>query len=330
MKRWTVTAGIVVLLLGLAAVASDLDLKLLSESAERARLTELGLGYTDPGNAAEDYWPYFNGSAPLMKAPWWKKITELMKSEDPAGKAALHQAIQEAGPELDRLLAASRKKDYQLWGVFIKPDPKTNIVELKAPEYFDLFVPVRLLMARAQELEAGGEKKAVEEHYFAVIRIGNHLEQDPLTMSYILGNALKTSAASALVKFYETQGAAETAKKWDQYLSQLKARKETVRLIGEAMIYWSQAQAEPFIRNEDMPTCYRLEALANRVYCMESKEAGLKCKAMGPPAWVKKLKKEVAFEDPQARVILALLDNPLTAKQMLSIGFGAKPGEEEK
>lgn len=320
MKRWTVTAVIGVLLLGLVAAVSDEDLKKLSVSAEQARLTELGVTQTEPGNAAETYAAYLMDKAPIVKAEWFFQVTwsKVETPKDQAEKDLIAKGVKEAGADLDLLVAAGKRKDYQFWGPFWKPDPKANALNPGIPSYFTLTRLVSLLAARGKDLEAQGNATAAAEQYLAVVRIGNHLEREPIGLGYMFGMGLKKHGAQALAALYE-KGNPELAGKWKKYVEILDPRRAIIKMFFKDSAQWPPARAEAFIRNTDMPTSLRLEVLSFQNYCGQSTTAAAKCKALGPPDWVKKLKKEAPFSDPQAKIILPLMENSASWQDIMAI-----------
>ena len=118
--------GLAIVLLAASAPAETDDKSFIfSTSLEDKALTELGVKFSEPGNSAEGYLPYLNGTAPSLKTDWFQALTlkNAIDPEDDEAKKAQAAALAAAGPDLEALIAASRKQDYVMWGKLVKPDP---------------------------------------------------------------------------------------------------------------------------------------------------------------------------------------------------------------
>lgn len=314
----------VVLFAAVAAVKAETDDRsfIFSTSLEHKTLTELGVKFAESGNSAAGYLPYLNGTAPSLKTPWFQALNlkNAIDPEDDEGKKAQAAALAAAGPDLEALIAASRKQDYVMWGTLVKPDPKVTPFSITTLNFIDLTRLAYLLVGDAKLRAAQGDSSA-EERLLAAVRIGHHMEEDVESFAIVWGSLVKSKAATALSELYDKQGKKDLAQSWKQYAGSMEFKRKVVIETLKEMPGWSQAQTEAFVRNDDYPTSMRLEALIVARYCISSREAGLKCRIIGPPGWAKKLEQEAKFSDPQAASILALLKNPITLDELSWVEF---------
>jgi hypothetical protein len=318
--------ALAILLAAAGAIAADDPNLIFSISGEHKALADLGVKFTEPGNSAEGYLPYLNGTAPAMKAQWFQALNlqNAIDPKDDAAKKAQAAALAAAGPDLDALLAASRKQDYIMWGTLIKPDPKKTPFTMKTLNFIDLTRLAYLLVGDAKIRAAKGDATA-EERLLAAVRIGHHCTEDVESFSLVWGSLIKSKAAEELSALYAAQGKKDLADKWKQYSESMLQRRKAAIDAMHAVPNWSEAQYKAFILNPDMPTSLRLDALISARYCTRSKEDALKCRVTGPPAWVKELREDVKFADPQAATILPLLDVAMTSKELSMMDFNVPP-----
>ena len=311
-----------IILAAAAAVAADDPGVIFSVSGEQKALADLGVKFTEPGNAAEGYLPYLNGTAPSMKATWFQALNlgNAIDPKDEEQKKAQAAALAAAGPDLDALIAASRKQDYVMWGTLVKPDPKLTPFSMQTLNFLDLTRLACLLVGDAKIRAAKGDPSA-EERLLAAVRIGHHCEQDVESFTLIWGALIRVKAANALSELYEKQGKKDLAEAWKKYAASMETRRKAGIDTIKAFPNWTEAQLKAFILNQENPTSMRLEALIVGRYCLHSKEDALKCRLTGQPAWVKAVRQEVKFSDPQAQAILPLLDNAMTTKELTMMDF---------
>jgi len=313
------------ILVAVAAQPND-NLSSFSIAAENKALADLGVVFPDPGNAAVGYLPYLDGSAPSMKTPWFQALNlkNAIAPEDEEGKKAQALALASAGPDLDALLAASRKKDYIMWGLLIKPDPKVTPFSMQLLNFMDLACLAHLMIGDAKIRAAAGDQSA-EERMLAAVRIGHHLEEDVTAFGLVWGTIIKEKAAKALSEFYAAKGKKELAEKWSRYSVSMEAKRKTIMEFIKTAAASPRDRIEAVVTNPDYPTSLRIETLVQAHYCTSSREAGLKCRIIGPPAWVKQLEQEAKFQDPQAQAILPLLKNPLSLEELTQMDFINNP-----
>ena len=293
-------------LIAIGAPAWPVGFPELSVSAERARLERLGAGYTVPGNAADIYHLYLPGER--QEGAW--EVSEellsvdLLKPENDEQRALVDKAIEDYGPDLDRLLEASRKKDYQLWGVYFQVDQTKSLFAQEYPKYLNLLALARLLAARGDKLDKQGETAEAEEHYLAVVRIGGHLEREPLLIGYAIGRSIKNIGAQKLVALHQESGRPDLATAWTLYNESQEARPAPWAKFMALAVTMSPEKFSDLIKDDDLPVSLRLEALNQRHLCLIYRPGRInlikesaRCAFRGTPQWVLDLEEEMAVKD---------------------------------
>lgn len=313
--------ALAVVLVAAVAMAADDPAVIFSISGEHKALERLGIKFTEPGNAAEAYLPYLNGTAPSCKQGWFQalNVNNAIDPKDEEQKQAQAKARAAAGPDLDALLAASRKTDYIMWGKLIKPDPKITPFSIQSLNFLDLARLAYLLVGDAKIRAAAGEKSA-EERMLAAVRIGHHLEEDVQPFGAVWGMMIREKAAAALAEYHAPTNK-EKSEQWAAYAAATSKKRKAMVMALKDLAGWPEDRLRAIILNQDIMTSFRLEALNAARYCTESREDALKCRITGEPAWVKKVRREAKFSDPQAAAILPLLDNPLSLDELGKISF---------
>ncbi len=270
----------------------------LSTKAEAERMETLGVVFTEPGDASDDYMPYLKNEAPITQKDWFSDIRYSMIEEPEAGdKEKLSSALKEAAEDLNIMVKASRKKECNVYGKHIKPNVEKTFYADDILNYISVMRLCVLLSARAEELADQGKFDEAKEQGLAVMRIGSHMENDPIFIGYVLAAAIKKNGAKSMVTVCEKSQSPGEVKAWKMYLDVLKGR-ELVRnsLFMEFQFSFGEEDMRKLVAKEDFPRAMKLELISGKYYCIESKSMFLRCAALGPPDYVIEVMDQFAKE----------------------------------
>jgi hypothetical protein len=305
MKRLILLVGMMLLPLVVSSRLVPYYDSLLSVKAEEDRLTLLGVSFSEAGDAADIYLPYLQKDAAIAKNAWFSEISSsCLADKDPLACKWVKPALAAAGPDLDELVKASRRKDANLWKQF-KPDPATDVFQQPLPDYFNLRQLTVLLDMRGLQLDRDGKPDQALEQLLASLRIGCHLEKDRILLGRLVGLGIKISAADALARHFSAN--ADAAAKWTIYGQLQRARAVESRRVVEQFASWEAEDAKAFIRNTDFPEALNFEGLIQLHYCVSSDFAIVKCGVAGPPDWVVKAEDDYAKKDEFSKAMVTIL-----------------------
>jgi len=263
----------------------------------------MGVEHSKAGNAADVYIAYLNQDPEIVKQDWYKALgdVDILKPADAAAKKAVADALKAAGPDLDKLYEASKMKDFTLWGPHFKVDQEKHWVMWEIPNFVPMRQLCRLMIVRAEQMEAAGKQAEAREQMLAVVRIGNHFENSPMLIGFAIGHVYKQIGAKGLSEYHQRQGNQDGVRAWTLYHDILKMRAPAAMNFVNRIPDLSETHAESLILDQDLPKCARLEAVVQLHYCTKDRTSFLKCIAMGTPDWVVEIENKLAVQEPDLK-----------------------------
>jgi hypothetical protein len=299
----------------------------LTMADEAERMKNMGIVLTEEGDAAEVYkdfiGPDFETRAPVQDEEWYKKFsskenydlmdalreddfdTVVVALEDPG----VQEIFNTAGPSLDDLIAASRKKELTIYPDIVKFKPSENIfTQGVLAEHRPMQVTQNLLILRGIQSEVAGDDEAAREHYLTLVRMGAQFTDNALFVrDFIFGSAFKKRGSIALARHYRRKGLDGDAMAWENYASVTDARKSYLMDRNYLLALEDEAYILNVLKDKDTPICFRLELVAIRHYCLPSMGGLMKCKIVGYSDEIKLLEDALANESPEAKLFIEQL-----------------------
>jgi len=285
----------------------------LSIEAEKKRVELLGIDSTGPGNAAAAYAPYLTDEAPVLKSDAWDKAmdVDILGPENAADKEVVDKALEELEDELASLIKGSRRKDYEFWGKFMELDKEKDVISQPVPSYVNFLHLSKFMVARSQRLDKAGDYEGAKESLLAIGRTGNHFSRDYYLIGYMVGTALKSTAAKHLAKLEDSHGNKEAAAKWLLYKDLMDTRQKSYYKFTSYVTKAEEEEVKSLLLNEDVPFSFRFEALIWQHFCVEGGLTfnfnTLKCIVTDTPDWVLEIEEELASRDPLYKQYIDIL-----------------------
>lgn len=163
-------------------------------------------------------------------------------------------------PEVDTFREAAKCGSYQMWGVEILPRIERSWFTMPMAYYLDFLRLSWLGVARAMELEKQGKNEEAVAWFHDLMRIGNHLEDDPNAIGYIIGQIIKLRVSKELYLFYLRQGNQQMAEQWKEYLHVMTKRRAGLIDILSHLTWYSEEELKQIVENRDLAKGIRLES----------------------------------------------------------------------
>lgn len=238
------------------------------------------------------------------KYEWWEDLRQINWSEGvkEEQKPLVAKAIQI--PEIDSVVKGSRQKNFQWVGVFMTPsaDPDETWFAAPVPNYLHILMLSRLVMARAEDKLAKGDKAGAEADMMAAVRVGHLLQKDLILIGYMVGVAVESMAARKMPEFYKSVGNETKAKEWEDLIPLLDKHKDAGRAFMKYFYRVPMEEAARIISDESLPRSMRMESVS-AVIGNEILEHPILFMMRGPSKKAKKFVTAEYFDDPEMRIL---------------------------